>query len=143
MQFTAVRYVYNAQIYPKQLNLQLKTILILIIIVGRYFHHRFCKENKNRWTDIKCSTTHWKSSSVRRFPISVDYTKTFDSVNCTRLWSVLKSLGVPLYLIELNLYSNSADLIRLNDVLSKDCKIMRSQRVCPLTTSVESIPSMS
>ena len=55
---------------------------------------------KGRGTRDPIANIHWIMEKAREFQKNIyfcfiDYTKTFDCVDCNKLWKVLKEMGIP------------------------------------------------
>ena len=69
--------------------------------------------------EIKLATIHWISEKAREcqkniYFCFIDYAKAFDSVDQSKLWKILKELGIPDHLICLltNLYAGQEATVR-------------------------------
>lgn len=74
----------------------------------------------------------------------VDYQKTFDNVRWTKMWDILRVMGVPTHLIKLlkSLYDTNSSVVKVQNILSEKCKIHKGvQQGCVLSALLYNICS--
>ena len=74
---------------------------------------------KGRGTRDQIANIHWIIKKAREFQKNIyfcfiDYAKAFDSVDCSKLWNILKEMGIPDHLTSLlrNLYADQEATVR-------------------------------
>ena len=79
----------------------------------------FNRFRKGRGTRDQIATIRWVTEKAREFQKNIyfcfiDYAKTFDCVDCNKLWTVLKKMGIPDHLTCLlrNLYAGQEATVR-------------------------------
>ena len=75
---------------------------------------------KTEEPEVTLATLHWSTEKAREFQKNnylsfIDYAKPFDCVNHSKLWEILKEMGIPDHLTYLlrNLYAGEKATVRI------------------------------